>query len=388
MQKQSISQRVRAVSTPVIPVINQLARAHPGTLSLGQGVAYYGPPPQAYQEVEQQLSSHILNMYGPVEGIPELASALAEKLAARNNIRMQRHNKIFVTAGANMAFSSLMLALTDPGDEIILLTPYYFNHEMAIQLANATPVLVPVCENFHPDTDAIRAAITAKTRAIVTVSPNNPSGAVYTRQELTAINQLCAQHGIYHISDEVYEDFVYDHHQHFSAASLTNSEAHTISLYSLSKAYGFAGWRIGYMVIPEKLLTSLRKVQDTVLISPGMVSQYAALGAHKAAYAYIENKITEIKKSRRICLQQLNHSGLLAAPAHSEGAFYIFLKLKTRQDDFTVARQLIEQHGIAAIPGQAFAAGAQAYLRISYGALTGKTVEKAIKKLIGGLSKL
>ena len=387
MPEQCISRRVQAVQTPIIPAINQLARATPGAVSLGQGVVYYGPPAQAYREIEKRLPSHTLNAYGPVEGIPELAGILAEKLATRNGIRIHQHNRIFVTAGANMAFSSLMMALTDPGDEIILLAPCYFNHEMAVTLASAIPVLAPAGENFHPDIDAIKAAITTKTRAIVTVSPNNPTGAVYTRQELTAINQLCAQHGIYHISDEAYEDFVYDGHTHFSAASLTGSEAHTISLYSLSKAYGFAGWRIGYMVMPEKLFAALRKVQDTVLISPTMISQYAALGAHKAAYTYIENNIAEIKTSRRLCLRQLNHSELPASAAHAEGAFYIFLKLTTRQDDLSVARQLIEQHGIATIPGQAFAA-AGAWLRVSYGALTGQALANAIEKLIHGLRKL
>lgn len=382
------SDRVKCIQTPIIPTITQLAREHPGTISLGQGVAYYGPPQQAYNEIEKQLYNDRLNAYGPVEGIPELTQILAEKLQHRNQIIINQANKIFVTAGSNMAFSSLMMALTDPGDEIILLTPYYFNHEMAIRLVNATPVLVPTLENFHPDIERIKKAITAKTRAIVTVSPNNPTGAVYSQQELTDINSLCAAHGIYHISDEAYEDFTYDHHEHFSCASLANSEAHTISLFSLSKAYGFAGWRVGYMVIPTSLFASLRKVQDTILISPTIISQYAAIGAHQAPYSYIRKNLQTIKQSRQICLDGINSTNLLKHPATSEGAFYLFINLNTNRDDLTIAKQLIRQYQVATIPGSAFEVQGGSFLRISFGALTSETVTNGIDKLTHGLETL
>ena len=130
------------------------------------------------------------------------------------------------------------------------------------------------------------AAITPRTRAIVTISPNNPSGAVYPKATLAAVNALCSERGIYHISDEAYEYFVYDGAEHFSPASLPGATEHTISLYSFSKAYGFASWRIGYMVIPEALTVAVRKAQDTILICPPVVSQHAALGALAAPADY------------------------------------------------------------------------------------------------------
>lgn len=382
------SQRTNAVQAPIIPMINQWVRETPKAISLGQGVAYYRPPEQAFAHIQQQLQSGSCDLYGPVEGMPELQQTLADKLALRNHINISEENCIFVTAGSNMAFSSLMLAITDPGDEIILLTPYYFNHEMAIRLANATPVCVATKVDFHPDIELIERNINNKTRAIVTVSPNNPTGAVYTEAELIQINELCHKHGIYHISDEAYEDFTYQHHEHFSVASLTNTQAHTISLFSMSKAYGFAGWRVGYMVIPKQLFLAMKKVQDTILISPPIISQLAAVGAHQAPYQFITDKLKVIEQSRQVCLDALNQSDCLAHRASSEGAFYIFAKLKLNMDDLSLAKTLIHNYGIATIPGSAFSAPDGTYLRISYGALTSENVELGINKLISSLIEL
>ena len=381
------SDKTRAIQTPIIPTINRMVREHTGTISLGQGIAYYGPPQEAFAAIEKKLNTPEVNWYGPTKGIDELHEALKTKLATKNKIIIDNNNAIFVTAGSNMAFSSLALAITDPGDEIILLTPYYFNHETAIRMATANPVLVPTLSNYHPDIDAIEAAITSKTRAIVTVSPNNPTGAVYSQEELKAINALCVARGIYHISDEAYEDFVHAGHQHYSPAAFGDPE-HTISLFSFSKAYGFAGWRIGYMVIPEKLFTAITKIQDTVLISPPIISQYAAIGALQAPQSYIDEKLAEITKSRTVCLELLNQLQPLIATPSAEGAFYIFIKLNTDKDDLSIAKQLITEYQIATIPGCAFEPGAGAYLRLSYGALTETTVAAGIKKLVTGLQTL
>ena len=391
MQKNNLgagSQRARGIKTPIIPTINHLVRTTPGTISLGQGISYYGPPESAYEEVNKQLSSHEINMYGPTKGIDALNNALALKLSEKNNIAVSQENTIFVTAGSNMAFSSVVSSIADPGDEVILLTPYYFNHETALHMTNVNAVLVPTLDNYHPDIDAIKHAITPKTKAVVTVSPNNPTGAVYTQDELTAINQLCAQHGIYHINDEAYEDFIHEQNQHFSPASLSNASAHTISLFSFSKAYGFAGWRVGYMLIPQALFNTITKVQDTILISPPIISQYAAVGALQAPADYLLSRLAEISRSREVCLRMLEPLEAFSQTAISEGAFYIFVKLKTNTDDVTIAKRLIAEHGVATIPGSAFGIVQGSYLRISYGALTGNAVEEGINKLAAGLQEL
>jgi len=290
-----------------------------------------------------------------------------------------------VTAGSNMAFNTAILAITDPGDEVILPIPYYFNHEMSLTMERCKAVLVECGNDFHLNIDKIQAAISNKTKAIVTISPNNPTGAVYTQQELQKINQLCKEHNIYHISDEAYEDFYYDHHQHFSVASQTNVQSHTISLFSFSKGYGFAGWRVGYMLIPKHLLATVKKIQDTVLISPPMISQFAAIGALSADDNFITDKRSAMANKRKRVLDKLNDLPCLKQPPRSEGAFYTLLNIDSKLEDMQLAEMLIQKHGVASIPGSAFGIKKGCYLRLSYGALSDDLINEGLARLTRGL---
>ncbi len=379
------SKRLDAVQSPIIPHIGALTRNNPGTISFGQGIAFYGPPPEAFSSVQECLTDESINRYGPVEGIPELQQALIEKLKTTNSIDINSGNAVIVTAGSNMAFNTAILAITDPGDEVILPLPYYFNHEMSLTMERCKPILVPCKEDFHLDVDQIRSAITNKTKAIITISPNNPSGAVYSKQELLEINQLCLEKNIYHISDEAYEDFYYQGHQHFSSASHKDTQQHTISLFSFSKGYGFAGWRIGYMVIPEHLLPAVKKIQDTILISPPVISQHAAIGALSAENNFLATKRNAMSVKRELVLGKLCALSNLKSTPSSEGAFYTLLNIDTKQDDMQLAQILIEKHGVATIPGSAFGIKSGCYLRLSYGALTDEDINKGLDRIISGL---
>ncbi len=380
--------RMEAVQHPIIPLIGTWTRKHPGTVSFGQGIADYGPPPQAFHRVQQCLADPSINRYGPVEGIPELQLAIERKLLAQNSIEIHDGNSIVVTAGSNMAFNTAVLAVTDPGDEVILPLPYYFNHEMSLTMERCRPVSVPTNENFHLRLGEIKKAITEKTKAIVTISPNNPSGAVYTRDELTAVNDLCRQHRIYHISDEAYEDFCYDSHRHFSVASDRTVCEHTISLFSFSKGYGFAGWRIGYMVVPGHLSDAVNKIQDTILISPPMVSQHAALGALEAGPGYIESRLHSMSKKRQTALELLAGIPCLKLPPKSEGAFYVMLSIDSSMNDLQLVKQLIADFGVATLPGSAFGIHQDCHIRLSYGALPDREVATGIKRLKKGLGTI
>lgn len=380
--------RMQAVQTPIIPVVGELIRQNPGTISLGQGVVYYGPPPQATRQLARFLSDPENNRYKPVQGIAPLIAAIEAKLKAENGILCGPERHVVVTAGANMAFFAAILAITDPGDEILLLTPYYFNHDMAVAMAGCRVVTVPTDANYQPCIERIAAAITPRTRALLTISPNNPTGAVYSEATLREINALCRWHGLYHISDEAYEYFTYDSAAHFSPGSLPDSAEYTISLYSLSKAYGFASWRIGYMVIPAHLLEAVKKIQDTMLICPPVISQYAALGALEAGVAYCRKKLRSFREVRSRAREALQQLGPLCTVPPAEGAFFYLLHLHTRRDAMELVERLIREHGVAALPGSAFGITEGCYLRISYGALSKEKVVEGVSRLVSGLHAL
>ncbi|MBI4324564.1 MAG: aminotransferase class I/II-fold pyridoxal phosphate-dependent enzyme [Chloroflexi bacterium] len=401
---------MQSVQSPIIPVVGELIRRHPGTISLGQGVVYYGPPREAIEQLGSFLADAGNHKYKQVQGIPPLLEAITAKLAAENRIGLDASNALVVTAGGNMAFMNAILAITDPGDEIILQTPYYFNHEMAITMAGCRAVLVSTDDNYQLRPEAIRRAITPKTRAVVTISPNNPTGAVYPESALRDVNRICRDHGLYHIHDEAYEYFVYpvsaqarragrgassqtapgssDEARHFSPGSIAGSSGHTISLFSLSKAYGFASWRIGYLVIPEHLLVSVKKIQDTVLICPPVISQYAAVGALQAGVAYCRAKLEAIADVRAIALEKLQHIAGFCEVPRAHGAFYFLLRLHTDWPMMELVEKLVREHRVAVIPGTTFGLEKGCYLRVAYGALERDTAVEGIGRLVSGLQAI
>ena len=384
----NLNSRMEAVQSPLIPVIGELIRQHPGTISLGQGVVSYTPPPESIDSIQEFLSDPVNHKYQAVAGIPILQKAIENKLQIENNIEVNQHNCVVVTAGSNMAFMNAILAITSAGDEIILNTPYYFNHEMAITMANCQPILVETDENYQLQPNAIASAITSKTKAVVTISPNNPTGVVYSSSALAEVNQICRAKGIYHISDEAYEYFTYNGVKHISPASLPYSENHTISLFSLSKAYGFASWRIGYMVIPQYLLMPVKKVQDTNLICPPVISQYAAVGALKAGISYCQKYLPNLVLVREKFLQKFSKIQDICKVAPTAGAFYFFLRVKTEIPDLELAKQLIVNHQVAVIPGSTFGMTNGCYLRVAYGALEAETATEGLQRLVMGLQAI
>ena len=377
-----------AVQAPIVPVIGGIIRQVPGTISLGQGVVHYGPPHAAIDAVRYALTDASTHEYQDGTGLPALVERLADKLRAENGIDVARGTQLMVTAGANMAFVHAVLAITAPGDEIILNVPFYFNHEMAIQMADCTAVRVATDDRYQPRLDALRAAITDRTRAIVTVTPNNPSGAVFSEDALRAINALCRDRGIYHIADEVYEYFTYGAARHVSSGSFPGAEGHTIAMYSLSKAYGFAGWRIGYMTYPEHLAEAMAKSQDTIVVCAPVVSQVAAIAALDVGRGYCEPYVRELAVIRDIVVSKLTALAPRVTVPAADGAFYVLMKVDTALDPMTIAERLIREYKVAVIPGPAFGMTDGCYFRVAYGALQKETVAEGIGRLVTGLGQI
>lgn len=324
-------------------------------------------------------------------GLPALVEGLTQKLARENHIQVGSDSSVMVTAGSNMAFLNCVLAVSDPGDEFIIPTPFYFNQEMAIRMCGCIPVCVPTRDDWSLDVDAIARAITPRTRAIITVSPNNPTGAVYDRATLEAVNRLCERHGIYHFSDEAYEYFTYEGQVHFSAGSLPGAGRHTLSFFSMSKNYGMASWRVGYVVYPAQLSEALNKVQDTNLICAPVASQLLALEALKLGQEWVQPKVQALARVRQDVHASLASLGDLIKFPQTAGAFYVLMKLPALglgTDPMAFNRYMAQQHLVATIPGFAFGlkdTQAGNYQRLSYGALDPASVADGVSRFVNAV---
>jgi len=382
------SERIDRVDQPIIPTIAAMVREHPGTISLGQGVVSYGPPADALAALPQRMTDPSLHKYQAVTGIAPLVQALEGKLAAENRIEVAGRSEIMVTAGSNMAFLNAVLAVGDPGDEFVLPMPYYFNQEMAIRMCGCVPVAVPTREDWQLDVDAIERAIGPRTRAIVTVSPNNPTGAVYGEADLRRVNALCRERGVYHFSDEAYEYFTYDGARHFSPGSIDGAHAHTLSFHSFSKNYGMASWRVGYVVYPADLSGAMNKVQDTNLICAPVASQLLALASLEKGRGIIDPRVAELARVRRTVHDALAGLGELASFPRTQGAFYVLLKLPGVPDALEFNRAMVRDHRVASVPGFAFGLTDTAranYQRLSYGALDAATVAEGVQRFVAAV---
>ena len=390
LNRRSGSARIAAVDLPIIPTIAGFVRANPGTISLGQGVVNYGPPVEIAAALAPLAADPALQKYQAVSGLGELVAALRAKLAAENGITDQRETELMVSAGSNMAFLQALLAVTDPGDEVILPAPFYFNQQMALTMVGCVPVIVPTDADHQLDLAALAAAITPRTRAIVTVSPNNPTGAVYPERDLAAVNALCGARGLYHFSDEAYEYFCYGAARHYSAASLPGAADHTLSFFSFSKGYGMASWRVGYLLYPARLADAMNKVQDTNLICAPVVSQLVALAATRAGQAAVRPRIDALAAVRSQVHQRLATLGSLIRFVPTEGAFYVLMRLPPVADPLAFNRAMVERFEVATIPGFAFGIDPALgnFQRLSYGALDRSVVSEGVDRFIAAVKAL
>lgn len=381
--------RLNRVLDPVIPIMAGWLQEFPDSISLGQGIAGFPPPPSVFEALNNAAERPDINPYGSCFGSRDLIDRIIEKIQRDNGMHWSEDSRfIMVTAGANMAFSHVIQAIGDTGDEIILPVPYYFNHHMAVTLAGLVPVTVSMNEDFQLDLDALGKAITPRTRAIVTVSPNNPTGTVFPEEDLRRVNQLCADHGLFHIADEAYEYFTYDDHVHFSPGAISGAEAHTISLFSLSKSYGFAGWRIGYMVAPASLSESMRKIQDTCLICPPAICQIAAAKAMESGKAWPDSFHRDINHARKSLSQVITSNAHVCSAPETGGAFYILARFNSYHTSESLAYHFIKKHRIAALPATTFGLDEDCYLRISFGALTSKLLPEAVSRLQNAIQSI
>lgn len=378
-----------AVVPPIVPEVQALSRSRPGTLSLAQGMVWFTPPEALVRETLAASFTADAH-YGPVFGDEALIETYAARLVAHHGYAADGlAARLAATAGANMGFQQAVLTISRPGDRVVLFEPFYFNHEMALKIAGLEPVVVPSDGDEDRQLEMLASAIDARTRAVVTVSPNNPTGTVMAPTLLERINRLCADAGIYHISDEAYDELVFEG-RHLAPAALPGAAAHTIALYSLSKSFGFAGWRLGFTVLPAALVDDFRKVQDTNLICPTRLTQRLATRLIRDWDEPRRVLIAALDAQRRRMVERLARACPRVQVAGGEGALYLWVRLPEGHHGDAACRELIAREGVATLPGSAFArpGAADRYLRLSFGGITGADFDAAVERLGHGLARI
>ncbi len=364
----SWSGRTADIVRPPIAGVNalaaELAAGGRDLVNLGQAILGLPPPERAVERVRQWLDEHQRHAYSPDPGQPEAREAVAGFLRDRKGIEAAAE-QVILTCGANQAFVNAILTVTRPGDEVVLMVPGYFDHDFAVKLASCVVKEAPLKLDggrYAIDLEAIESAMSDRTRAVVLVSPGNPSGMVATREETRRLCELCARRGAWLVSDEVYDLLTFPPARHVSPASLGIHEK-VIVLGSLSKVFALASWRVGWYTGPAEFVEESIKVQDAVVVCAPVPSQVAAMGAIESVDTYVPAALEALMQRRDALLDGLR-GWTMVEPIVPEGGTFVLARLGAR-DDVALCKDLLRQTGVVTVPGSAF--GAPGCVRISFG---------------------
>lgn len=382
-----LSQRVRATAIPVIDTLAQLAgelrAAGQEVVSLGQGMTDFPPPPAALAAAAAALGDPATHRYGPDPGLPELRAALAARWRRDAGIAVDPDREIIVTAGGNQAVVLALLTCTDPGDEVVLPAPYYFNHQMAVHLCGLVPVEAPLAEadGYALTWERLVPHLTARTRAVLFANPSNPTGAVSDPALLRTCVAALAERGITSIVDETYEYLVYGPARHVSPAADPALRPHVVTIGSFSKSFGLAGWRVGCLFAPPPVVAEGLKVQDTLVICAPVISQRAVAAALTGDYyPGLAAQRAELE-ARRATLR----AGLARIPRlawhETFGAMFAFVRVLESPPVDELAVDILRRAGVLLLPGTAFGACGADHLRLSYGATPVPVLAEALERL-------
>ena len=386
MPKNYLSKTVTALKPSGIRKFFDIAATMQNVISLGIGEPDFTTPQPiidaGIHSLELGETHYTSNL-----GILELREAIADSLEKLYDVRYDPVNEIIATVGVSEALYLAFSALLDPGDEVIIPTPCFVSYQAEVALAGGVPVEVntTVEENFQPNPDVIKKAITNKTKAILLGYPNNPTGAVVSREILQAIADLAEEHDLVVVSDEIYDRLVYDF-EHVCFSSLDGMQERTILLGGFSKAYAMTGWRIGYAAGPASLIKGLVRIHQYSVMSAPTISQYAALEALRVGEPYVQEMLAEYDRRRKLIHAGMNELGLPTFEPH--GAFYVFPNIQsTGMDDETFAEKLLLEEEVAVVPGSAFGDAGIGFVRCSY-ATNYKLLEAALERIGAFLSRI
>ena len=386
-----IAKRVAQITVSAIKQMPRLASQVEGCVSLGQGIPSFATPPFIREAVIEGLRKNdTIGKYSLQPGVPELKIEIAKRLQQTKGIPVNPETDVFVSCGAMEALAAGIATIIERGDEVLLTSPNYSSHVEQILFAEGKPVFVPSIEEggWRLDIEGFKRAITPKTKAILICCPMNPTGAVFSEQELRAIAQIALDNNLYVIADEAYDFLVYDDLPYFSLASIPELRHNIIATYSFSKMYCMTGWRVGYMYASERIIDQVLKVHDAFAICAPTISQYAALTALKATDGkqgegdiFIQELTTALDSRRQLICQRLDNLSHIFSYQKPKGAYYIFPKIMLEGiNSMDLALKLLYEAKVITIPGNGFGPTGEGHIRLSYGG-TEQQINSAFDRL-------
>lgn len=370
----------------IMGVLYRSERLHGArAVNLAAGIPDWEPDP-AVLEAGSRLVRGGHHEYADPAGAEILRAALAQRVSAQWGRAVDVEDEITVTSGATAGLVAVLMALTDPGDEVLLFEPCYESHLAACELAGARPRCVGLSDGtWGWDEDDLRRELTPRTRAIVLNTPHNPTGKVFTRAELSTIAGFCAAHGLTAVSDEIYEAFVYEG-EHASLAELPDAFDRAVTIGGVSKIYGLSGWRVGWVVAPPSLTAHIRRMHDYLTAGAPHPLQVACRSALTLPDDYYHRLRTELRRRRRLLVEGLCGIGMRATqPA---GAYYVFADISRLgfESDVAFVDYCIEHAGVALVPGSVFYpnGGGRSRVRASF-CVSRPTIERGLEALYAAL---
>jgi aspartate aminotransferase len=378
-----ISRRAAALTPSLTLAIDSKAKQMKAE---GQDVVGFGAgepdfdTPQHIKDAAAKALSAGFTKYTPAAGIPELRQAIAEKHKRENGLSY-KPSQIIVSCGGKHSCYNVILATCEQGDEVIIPAPYWLSYPEMVKLASAEPVIVETSDQteFKLTPEALRQAFTPRTRLLILNSPSNPTGSVYTPQEIKALGDICLEKGILIMSDEIYEHLLYDGAKHQSVASFSSAHLeHTIVVHGFAKAWSMTGWRLGWCAAPEPIAKAIDAIQSHSTSNPTSFAQKGAVAALTGPQDHLPAWLAEFNKRRTFAWKKLNSIPSLSC-VNAKGAFYLFPNIsKTGLKSTDFCARLLEAEKVAAVPGVAF--GADDYIRLSY-ATSMTNLEKGLERI-------
>ena len=347
------SQRTSLFNESVIRRMTRVANAH-GAINLSQGFPDFDPP-EALLKAAERAARNGPHQYAVTWGAPGFRAALARKQSRLMELPIDPETNIVVTCGSTEAMMAAMMTACNPGDKVIIFSPFYENYVADTILSGAEPIYVALRPpGFGFDPEELRRAFAQKPKALILCNPSNPSGKVFTRDELLFIAKLAAEHDVFVITDEVYEHIVYAPGKHVYFAALPGMFDRTISCSSLSKTYSITGWRLGYVIAPATIIDAVRKVHDFLTVGAAAPLQEAAITGLELPDSYYDELRAAYTEKRRLFLKYLDDAGLTYT--RPDGAYYVMVDIAGfgAADDMEFCEWMAREIGVAAVPGSSF----------------------------------